>query len=226
MVRGGSQARTISSTTTDASGRHAARGLRVGGPYTITVSKDGRSDQREGVILALAETLNFDAMLGVTTATVVVTGQAQSQVFNRSNMGAGTSISSVQLNALASIQRNLQDYARTDPRVAQTDKERGRNSAGGQNFRFNSVTIDGVTTNDTFGLEDNNRPTLKQPISIDAIQSAQVKLSNFDVTQKGYTGANINAVTKSGTNEVKGSINHVHRSDDMAGQRLNDTTGV
>ena len=220
------ESKTVSSTTTDGSGRYAARGLRVGGPYTITISKDGRSDQREGVILALAEILNFDATLGLATATVVVTGQAQSQVFNRSNMGAGTSLSGAELNALASIQRNLQDYARTDPRLAQTDKERGRISAGGQNFRFNSVTIDGVTTNDTFGLEDNNLPTLKQPISIDAIQSAQVNLSNFDVTQKGYTGANINAVTKSGTNEVRGSLYHVYRSDDMAGQRINDTTGV
>ena len=75
-----------------------------------------------------------------------MTGQAgASERFNSANMGAGTNISGRQLQALASIQRNLQDYARTDPRVAQTDKERGRISAGGQNFRYNSVTIDGVT---------------------------------------------------------------------------------
>ena len=79
------------------------------------------------MFLTLAETLSFDATLG--TATVVVTGQALSAQFNRSNMGAGTNISSAQLNALASIQRNLQDYARTDPRISQTDKERGEISA-------------------------------------------------------------------------------------------------
>lgn len=213
-----------STTTTDADGRYAARGLRVGGPYTLTIRQGGQTETRSGIVLALAETLTLDATLGATQ--VVVTGQAGGQTFNRSNMGAGTSISSAQLNALASVQRNLQDYARTDPRVAQTDKERGRISAGGQNFRYNSVTIDGVTTNDTFGLEDNNLPTLKQPISIDAIQSAQVNLSNYDVTQKGYTGANINAVTKSGTNEFKGSVYYVYRNDSMAGDRVNDTTGV
>ncbi len=213
-----------SNTTTDADGRYAARGLRVGGPYTITIRQGGQTETRSGVLLALAETLTLDATLG--NATVVVTGQALSQTFSRSNMGAGSSISNAQLNALASIQRNLQDYARTDARVAQTDKERGRISAGGQNFRYNSVTIDGVTTNDTFGLEDNNLPTLKQPISIDAIQSAQVNISNYDVSQKGYTGANINAVTKSGTNEFKGSVYYVYRNDDLAGRRKNDTTGV
>jgi len=215
---------SVNTTTTSTDGRYAARGLRVGGPYTITISKGGQIDKREGLNLALAETLNLDITLG--TATVVVTGQAQTQTFNRNNMGAGTSISSAQLSSLASIQRNLQDYARTDPRVAQTDKERGRISAGGQNFRYNSVTIDGVTTNDTFGLEDNNLPTLKQPISIDAIQSAQVNISNYDVTQKGYTGANINAVTKSGTNEFHGSVYYVYRDERLAGRRLNDTTGV
>ena len=210
---------SINSAVTDAAGRYSARGLRVGGPYTITISHAGQVEKREGVFLALAETLTFDARLG--TATVVVTGQAQSQTFSRSNMGAGTSLSNVQLNALPSIQRNLQDYARTDPRLAQTDKDRGEISALGQNSRFNSITIDGVNTNDPFGLESNNLPTLKQPISMDAIQSVQVNISNYDVTQKGYTGANINAVTKSGGNDFHGSLYHVYRDDKLAGDRYN-----
>jgi hypothetical protein len=216
------ESRSVSNTTTDADGRYAARGLRVGGPYTITISKGGQVDKREGVVLALAETLSLDVTLG--TATVVVTGQALSQVYNRTNMGAGTSLSNAQLSALPSIQRNLQDYARTDPRVAQTDKDRGEISALGQNSRFNSITIDGVNTNDPFGLESNNLPTLKQPISMDAIQSVQVNVSNYDVTQKGYTGANINAITKSGSNEFHGSLYYVFRDDELAGDRYNRTT--
>ena len=96
---------------------------------------------------------------------MVVTGRAEAAAFNRGSMGTTTAISARELATFASIQRNLQDYARTDPRLAQTDKERGEISAGGQNTRFNSITIDGVTTNDTFGLESNNLPTLKQPIS-------------------------------------------------------------
>ena len=210
---------STSNTTTDADGRYAARGLRVGGPYTLTIRQGGQTETRSGIVLALAETLTLDATLGATQ--VVVTGQAGSQTFSRSNMGAGTSLGNAQLNALPSIQRNLQDYARTDPRIAQTDKDRGEISALGQNSRFNSITIDGVNTNDPFGLESNNLPTLKQPISMDAIQSVQVNVSNFDVTQKGYTGANINAVTKSGGNEFHGSVYHVFRNDSLAGDRYN-----
>ncbi|MCL6483891.1 MAG: Oar protein [Janthinobacterium lividum] len=138
-------------------------------------------------------------------------------------MGAGTSIGPTELAMQASIQRNLQDYARSDPRVSQTDKERGELSVAGQNSRYNSMTIDGVAVNDTFGLESNGSPTAKQPISIEAIQSVQVNVANYDVTQKGYTGANINAVTKSGTNEFKGSAYFVFRNNKMAGDRYDNT---
>ncbi len=205
---------------TDSEGRYAVRGLRAGGPYTVTISKDGLSDVRQGVFLLLAETTNINATLPV-PQTITVTGRGVSDKFNSSNMGAGTTISSRDLAAYASVQRNLQDYARTDPRLVQTDKGNGSISAAGQNNRFNSITIDGVTTSDTFGLESNNLPTKKQPISIDAIAAVQVNLSNYDVTQKGYTGANINAVTKSGTNEFHGSVYYVTRDDKLVGKAYN-----
>lgn len=216
---------SVSNLTTDAQGRYAARGLRVGGPYLVTVTAGGASERRDNVFLTLAETLNLDLRLGAPTTTIVVTGRADTgSRLDSSAMGSGTNLSSRDLNAYASIQRSLQDYARIDPRLAQTDKERGEISAGGQNTRFNSITVDGVTINDTFGLESNNLPTAKQPISIDAIQSVQVNLSNYDVTQKGYTGANINAVTKSGTNELKGSVFYIWRDDNLVGDRYNRTT--
>jgi hypothetical protein len=217
---------STSSVVTDAEGRYSARGLRAGGPFTITFSKGGVTDRREDVFLQLAETATIDGQIGAPSggvATITVTGRGGSDRFNRSSMGAGTSVGQRELQTLASISGNLQDFARTDPRLAQTDKERGEISAAGQNTRYNSITIDGVTTNDTFGLEANNLPTLRQPISINAIQSVQVNLSNYDVTQKGYTGANINAVTKSGTNEFKGSVSYAWRNDQYTGYRYNRT---
>ncbi|MBT9501682.1 MAG: TonB-dependent receptor [Burkholderiaceae bacterium] len=221
---------SASTLVTDNEGRYVARGLRVGGPYIITVSKGADREVRDGLFLALAESLNLDVSLGgaaTALSTVTVTGQSQAaSKFNSSTMGAGTSIGRQELDAFASVARNLQDYARSDPRLSQTDKERGEISALGQNVRFNSITVDGVRTNDTFGLEGNNLPTAKQPISIDAIQSVQVNLSNYDVSQQGYTGANINAVTKSGTNEFKGSVYYVYRDDSMAGDRFDRVKGT
>ena len=219
---------SVSRVVADSQGRYSARGLRVGGPYTVTVTKDGVAEKFENVFLQLAETANVDATLGAPIQTVTIAGRAAGSKFNTSSMGAGTTIGSKELAALSSIQRSLSDYARLDPRLSQTDKERGEISAGGQNARFNSITIDGVSISDTFGLEANGLPTNKQPISIDSIQSVQVNISNYDVTQKGYTGANINAVTKSGTNTWKGSVYQVYRDQRLTGDRYNriaDTYG-
>jgi len=214
---------SMSTVTTDAEGRYVARGLRTGGPYTIIITKNGQTERREGVYLNLAETASVDATIGASAIqTVNVAGnRARAEIFNRTNMGAGTSINNAQLQTQASINRNLQDYARADPRVSQTDKERGELSVAGQNSRFNSMTVDGVAINDTFGLEASGSPTSRQPISIEAIQSVQVNVANYDVTQKGYTGGNINAVTKSGTNTLRGGVYYVYRDDRMAGKRYN-----
>nr|WP_020651472.1 TonB-dependent receptor [Massilia niastensis] len=215
---------SVSNVTTDTEGRYVARGLRVGGPYTIIITKDGVTERRENVYVELAQTAAVDATLGSSMQTVTVTGAAvRSELFTRNNMGAGTAISNTELQTQASINRNLQDYARADPRVSQTDKERGELSVAGQNSRYNSLTIDGVAINDTFGLEANGSPTARQPISIEAIQSVQVNVANYDVTQKGYTGGNINAVTKSGTNSYKGGAYYVFRNDTMSGDRYNPT---
>lgn len=219
---------SVSNLVTDAEGRYSARGLRVGGPYTISINKGADKDVRNDVYLALAETLSLDFTLGGNVlSTVVVSGSsAANNKFNNATMGAGTNLGRAELDAYASINRSLQDYARTDPRLSQTDKDRGEISAAGQNSRYNAITVDGVRISDTFGLESNGLPTIKQPISIDAIQAVQVNVSNYDVTQQGYTGANINAVTKSGTNELHGSLYYVYRDGDMAGDRYNNTTGV
>jgi hypothetical protein len=217
---------SVSNVTTDAEGRYVARGLRVGGPYTIIITKNGVTEKKEDIYVQLAETQNVDATVGAPAIqTVTIAGNvARSEKFSRSSMGSGTSISPTELAIQASIQRNLQDYARADPRISQTDKERGELSVAGQNSRYNSLTIDGVAVNDTFGLEANGSPTARQPISIEAIQSVQINVANYDVTQKGYTGANINSVTKSGTNNWKGAGYWVYRDDRWSGDRYNSTT--
>jgi hypothetical protein len=218
---------SVSNVVTDAEGRYVARGLRVGGPYTIIITKNELTEKKEGVFIQLAETAAIDAMLGAPAMqTVTVAGnRGRSEKFSSSNMGAVTNIGPSELAIQASIKRNLQDYARSDPRVSQTDKERGEMSVAGQNSRYNSLTIDGVAVNDTFGLEPNGSPTARQPISIEAIQSVQINVANYDVTQKAYTGANVNAVTKSGTNDWKGSLYYVFRNDRMSGDKFNASNG-
>ena len=158
----------------DASGRYTVVGLRVGGPYTVTASKDGLQDADSDVYLALAELTNIDSKLGTGEPTeleaMTVTADAVSMMFSPDKMGSGSNIGRAQLDAFPSIERNLQDYARMDPRVVQTDKSRNEISVGGQNPRYNSIKVDGVSTNDSFGLESNNMPPPRQPFSMDTIE--------------------------------------------------------
>ncbi|WP_414648103.1 TonB-dependent receptor [Dokdonella sp.] len=220
---------TVSRAATDAAGRYAARGLRVGGPYTITITRGGETEVRENVFLQLGEANTVSATLSATEQLeeVVVTGSATNSVFSAENMGTGTNLSLAQIEALPSIGRNIQDYMRLDPRISQVSKADGAISAMGQNTRFNAIRIDGVSTNDPFGLESNNLPTERQPVSMDAIEEINIGLANYDVTTSGGTGAVVNAVTKSGTNEFHGSVYGLYRDHNMVGEDRNgrDFTG-
>lgn len=212
---------SVSTATTDASGRFSARGLRVGGPYTVTISKDGLTETRENVFLQLAETKYVDVTLGGQQVldTATVTGVALgSEIFSADKMGTGTNISREQIDAYPSINRNIQDFARLDPRVVQTDKARNEISVSGQNPRYNAIRIDGVSISDTFGLESNNLPSPRQPMSMDTIEAIKVDVSSYDVTVTGGTGAVITAVTKSGTNELVGSVYGLYRENSWSGE--------
>jgi hypothetical protein len=221
---------TVSRATTDASGRYNARGLRVGGPYTITVTKPGEGTRsEENVFLTLNQINTIDAALTgdmTTLETVTAVGFAGgSEVFSATKMGSGTSIDQRTIESLPSINGNIQDYMRLDPRVTFSDRASGSITAGGQNPRFNKITIDGVSASDTFGLEGNNLPTQRQPVSMEAIEAIDINLSNYDVTMSGAAGANVNAVTKSGTNEFHGSVYGTYRDGDWFGDYPNRIAG-
>ncbi|NDE02934.1 MAG: hypothetical protein EBZ91_14635, partial [Gammaproteobacteria bacterium] len=56
---------------------------------------------------------------------VIAANRVADPVFDSTRTGAGTRVAREQIEGLPSINRNIQDYVRTDPRIAQTDKERG-----------------------------------------------------------------------------------------------------
>ena len=216
---------TVSRATTDAAGRYNARGLRVGGPYTITITKPGEGTKTEdGVYLGVNQTGTINATLtGDLAATNLEAVQVMavaggSQVFSATKTGAGTNLSKAEMEALPSIGGNIQDYMRLDPRVAFVDRASGAISAGGLNPRYNSINIDGVSASDTFGLEGNNMTTRRQPVSMEAIEALDINLSNYDVSVASAAGATVNAVTKSGTNEFHGSVYGTYRDGDWFGK--------
>lgn len=213
---------TVSRAVTDASGRYNARGLRVGGPYTIVIVKAGAgTDTEDNIFLPVNQVSTVNAVLAgdvATLETVTAVGfSGGSELFSATKMGAGTNINRQTIDALPSIGGNIQDFMRLDPRVAYVNRAEGGISAGGQNPRYNAIRIDGVSASDTFGLEGNNMPTRRQPVAMDAIEAINIDLASYDVTITGATGAVVDAVTKSGTNEFHGSVYGTFRDGDWFG---------
>ena len=212
---------TTSRATTDASGRYNARGLRVGGPYNITVTKTGAgTDTEEGVYLELNQVSTVDAQLAtadaVDLARVQVTASRLLDTFNSDNKGVGTSVSGRQLEITPQANRSLDDIARLDPRIQVIDAGNGSISVAGVNNRFNNITVDGMSQGDPFGLNANGMPYTGTPISVDTIAAYDLKVSDYDVASD-TVGATVNAVTKSGTNEFHGSVYYAIRDADWMG---------
>ncbi|TAM26017.1 MAG: Oar protein [Rhodanobacter sp.] len=205
--------------TTGADGRYAAQGLRVGGPFDVTVSKPGlQSSERHDVYLKLNQDVPVNLTLSgaqvaeaKNLAAVTVSGTALAEVFSPDNKGLSTNVSQRQMEATPQGNRSIDDIARLDPRITVTDIGSGAISANGQNTRYNNISVDGVSQGDPFGLNANGLPYQGSPISPDTIAEYNISTANFDTTSDSV-GANINAVTKSGTNEFHGSVYYAYRN--------------
>jgi outer membrane receptor for ferrienterochelin and colicin len=199
---------TASVTTTDVNGRYIAQGLRVGGPYHVEATGNGIKEiDADNIYIELGQvaTANLAAPPTTELAGVTVTASALDSQFNADNKGLGTSISGRALETAISGNRSLDDIARLDPRITVTDQNDGSISLAGQNNRYNNISVDGLSVNDPFGLNSNGLGFTGSPISPDTIAAYEIKATDYD-TAFDSVGANINAVTKSGTNEFHGSV--------------------
>jgi hypothetical protein len=210
---------TTKITTTGADGRYAAQGLRVGGPFDVTVSKAGMAQtEQKNIYLQLAQDTSVNLTMGAEQAkevknlgAVTVSASALAQTFTPDNKGMSTNISQRELQAAPSPGRSIADIARLDPRVSISDRGEGAISTMGMNNRYNSITVDGAGVGDPFGLNSNGMPYIGSPISADTIEEYNISTANFDVASD-TVGANINAVTKSGTNDFHGSVYYAYRN--------------
>ena len=196
-------------TPTNSEGRFNIQNMRVGGPYTIKVTFVGYKDLvREGINLALGQNLRFDQKLSdsSTELTEVTVSGRQNPVMNAGRTGAATTVDREQIERLPTLNRSFADFTRLTPQA-------NGQSFGGRSSSFNNVTIDGAVFNNAFGLSGTvGGQTGAQPISIDAVEQIQVSLAPYDVRQGSFTGAGINAVTRSGSNKTTGSVYFFNRN--------------
>lgn len=201
------------------SGRFNLKGLRVGGPYTVTVESDEGRRVVEGLYLTLGDSLSLPIDLASSAIEEVsVVGRIEEGA--RVALGPSSNFSLDDLESAPAVNRDLKDLVRLDPRVYIDEAFADSIQCAGSNPRFNSLTVDGVRMNDNFGLNSNGYPTERMPFSYDTIQQVAVELAPFDVQYGGFSACNINAVTKSGTNEWHGSVFYDYTDQDFRGDSL------
>ena len=209
-------------TVTNEDGRFNLLNLRVGGPYELTISYIGYKTQTQNdVYLSLGKTFNIDAQLVSESQALdeVTVTSDRGGTFGSDRTGQETSIGNRELTRLPTISRSASDFTRLDPTAS---SGASGTSFGGRNDQYNNFSLDGAIFNNPFGLDaaTPGGQTNAQPVSLDAIDQIQVTTAPYDVTQSGFTGASVNAVTKSGTNEFYGTVYGFFRNDDMTGGKI------
>lgn len=211
---------TRASTVTRENGGYNLTGLRPGGPYTVSASKDGFQTRAvEGVFVLLEETATVDVVVVpevIRLDTMEVTAGSDT-IFGSGAMGTGMNLDNAALNQVPGTGRSLQEVISRSAFATFMDRERGEVNALGQNLRFNSLLVNGVPTNDPFGLQPSGLPAQRNTLSIETIEAINIDVAPYDVRRAGFTGALVNAVTKSGTNDFRGSVYYYYTDDRLRG---------
>ena len=202
------------SAVTNINGRYSIQGMRVGGPYEITYSYVGmQTVVLNDINLELGENTELDIYLEESVNAlqeVVVTGKGSK--FIQAKTGATTNISRAMISSMPTVNRSISDIVKLSP------YSNGMSFAGADG-RSTNFTIDGSNFNNNFGLTS-SLPGGGNPISLDAIDEMQVVVSPFDVRQTNFIGGGINAITKSGTNNFKGTAYIYHTDQNLRGNRI------
>ena len=207
---------------TNVNGRYTITGMRSGGPYEVEVSYIGYQTKKFTEIqLALGQNTVIDVTLseGSEMLQEVEVVAAARNTMRSDRSGAVTNLNGAQMAAVPSISRSMTDIMKMTP---QSSSASGM-AIGGGNYRQSSVTVDGAAFNNAFGLGSSPLPGGGTPISLDALDQMTISITPYDVRQSGFTGGGVNAVTKSGTNEFKGSAYTYLTSTSLKGNRVGNT---
>ncbi|MCJ8273788.1 MAG: TonB-dependent receptor, partial [Psychrosphaera sp.] len=203
---------TVTEYVTNGSGVFLARGLRVGGPYTVVVDSDEYADEtKNNIFLQLGDTYRLKTKLESVNVERIAISASRITETN----GASSIYGANMISRMPSLNNDLKDIARMNPMV--TIRGNGEMTIAGGNPRTNSITLDGIGLNDDFGLNKGGYPTERSPISLDTIEQISVDAAPFSVRKGGFSGGTIDAVTKSGTNEFAGTTYYEFTNPNYAG---------
>jgi hypothetical protein len=225
---------TVYITTSTSKGDYTLPNLKIGGPYTLTINYVGHTQATfENLNVSLGTPVVLDGALDITGQTMseaVVTGGRKGAIISSLRNGPSTTITGTQILEMPTINRSITDIARLTSQANPGYSSTGQNygiSFNGTSNKYNQFSIDGANSSDVFGLTasgTNGGQANSNPIPLEAIQEMQIVLAPYDITQGGFTGGGMNAVTRSGTNTFHGSAYGFGQNQSLIGKSvLNDT---
>jgi len=217
---------TAYKAVTNAAGRYSFRSLPAGGPYTLTTTVDGyNAYSQEGIYTEIGTDANMDIVLKSDTLNLeklTITGESND--LDASTSGINNIFTREQIELKPTTQRSFADLVSASPlitlRSLSGDREEAQITTLGQNNRYNSIMIDGDRINDQFGLNATGLASFFNPIALDTVEQFNAQPVTYDVRYSGFTGATINFVTKSGTNDFHGTAYYIFSGDHLAGLQM------
>lgn len=203
-------------TTSTKDGFFVLNGLRVGGPYQVVVNFIGfKPATFENITLRLGEPYDVRVAMSISEQVlenVLISATSKKAAAEKSGMSSV--INNRMLSTMPTLTRSITDFSRTVPQANEF-------SFGGRDGRYNNISIDGANLNNSFGLSSDPFPGGgNNPISLDAVDEVSVSLAPYDVRQGNFTGANIAAITKSGTNTFHGTVYTYWKNQDLVGTKI------
>ncbi|MDB5708715.1 MAG: TonB-dependent receptor [Sphingomonas bacterium] len=217
-----------STATTDQTGSFNVTGLRVGGPYSVSVTSPSGNATVSDIFTDVGQAFDVPIALNNSAgAEVVVTASSISRAGSVSQ-GPATVLTTAQIANIATTNRDIRDLARRDPFARLDDTPGGGRavSFAGQNARFNKFSVDGVPVTDNFGLNPDGLPSRRSPIPLDAIGQFQTKVAPYDVREGNFQGGAINIILRSGTNAFQGTAFYSLTNDSLTGKKTKPGNGV
>lgn len=211
---------TSKTSTTGSEGSFNASGLRVGGPYQITVTAPGLESVTDTIAsIGIGEAQRVDVTLFSAAETITVTGSRRTSTITLAT-GPQTTLDAEDIAGVASVSRDIRDIARRDPFVTIDQSNSRTIEIAGQNGRLNRFSVDGVQFSDDFGLNNGGLPTSRGPVPFDAVEQLSVSIAPFDISEGDFQGGAVNVVLRSGDNDFTGSAFFAYTDDSLTGDKV------
>lgn len=214
---------TVSTVSTNQEGAFAVAGLRLGGPFTVSVATPGfQNFQATDIFLTAGEAFRLPVDLAAEAAgsTDIIVTAASIEGAGNQTLSPTTTLRRGDIEGVASVNRDVRDLIRRSP-FAQLDPVNSRAfSIAGQNPRFNRFSVNGVQFTDDFGLNNGGLPTTRGPVPFDAICEFSVEVAPVDIRQGDFQGGAVNAQLCGGTNTPTGGAFYTYSDDSLSGDSI------